>query len=391
MKQRRSDVTSMRLGFFHPNTCMHVTSRAIADANPDWTDITMHTDLARLVEEVGFDYVFMLDFPIPFGPESIRARHMDPLIQPMMLAPAIFAATEHIGVITTIYATTFLPAAIARIGGDLDNLSRGRWGWNVVTGIPPRGKYTGEVFGVDFPGHDDRYDAADEALTIVKELWSPTEDGIDFQGKFHRSRGRVVGPAPVQRPWPLIVQAGGSPRGREFAAKHADYNFMIAKNPESAAGLLADTRARAEKYGRRPEDLYSQFAVLVFMAETDEEARDQYRATVDALDWEAVDEYYTAATDPGGVKETSEMYAGMTRTEALEMWGIGQGLFRIVGGPETVARGLIAMYEAGALNGFAISFPIWSEENVRAFAEQVMPRLQEAGVWSPPWEREWCW
>lgn len=390
MKERRSDIQSMRLGFFHPTGCLHVTSRAVADANPDWTKLDMHLDLARTVEDVGFDYVFMLDFPIPYGPASIESRHMDPLLQPMMLAPALFAVTDNLGVVTTIYTTTFLPAAIARIGGNLDALSDGRWGWNVVTGIPPTGEYTGEVFGVDFPAHQDRYDATDELITIVKELWR--NDGpVDFEGKFHRSKGKIVGPPPVQDPHPLIVQAGGSPAGREFAAKHADYNFMIASNPEAGGAALADTRQRALKYGRKETDIHSQFAVVVFMADTDEEARDFYRDTVDKLDWPAVEEYYSAAVNPGGIKETEEMYGGLHPREARELWGIGQGLFRMVGSPDTIARGLIYMYESGMLNGFAISFPIWTEDAIRAFAEKVMPQLREAGIWIPPWEREWCW
>ncbi|WP_419553802.1 LLM class flavin-dependent oxidoreductase [Candidatus Poriferisodalis sp.] len=390
VRKRNKFVESMRLGFFHPTGCLHTTSKRVADANPDWLDVEMHKQLASLVEEVGFDYIFMLDFPIPYGPESTRAKHMDPLLQPIMLAPYLFAATKRIGVVTTLYTTTYLPAAIARFGANLDVLSGGRWGWNVVTGIPPRGEYTGEVFGVDFPSHQDRYDAADELITIVKALWT-SDEPIEFEGEFHRSKGKIVGPKPLQEPWPLIVQAGGSPRGREFAAKHTDYNFMIAMEPETGAELLADTRARAVQHGRQEDDVVSQFAILIFMRDTDEEAREFYRSVVDSLDWGAVAEYYDAAADPGGVKETADMYAGLTRREILEHWGIGQGLFRLVGSPETIAEGLLKMYQVGCLNGFALSFPIWSEHAIRDFAEKVLPILKAEGVWIPPWERDWCW
>ena len=390
MKQRDKSTQSMRLGFFHPTGCLHITSKAIAEANPDWLDIETHKGLGVLVEELGFDYIFMLDFPIPYGPESTRVKHMDPLLQPMMLAPVLFSVTKHVGVITTIYTTTFLPAAIARIGANLDVLSGGRWGWNVVTGIPPKGPYTGEVFGVDFPTHQDRYDSTDELITIVKQLWT-SDEPIEFEGKFHRSKGKIVGPRPIQQPWPLIVQAGGSPRGREFAAKHADYNFMIAIDPAKGAEQLADTRARALKYGRDGEDVSSQFAVVIFMRDTDAEAREFYKSVVDQLDWGAVEEYYRAAADPGGVKETAEMYGGMAEKEALELWGIGQGLFRLVGSPQTIAKGLMEMHTVGCLNGFALSFPIWEERPIRDFAEKVLPILRSEGMWTPPWERDWCW
>ena len=78
MKKRNKFLKSMRLGFFWPTGCLHITSKAIADAAPDWLDIHHIQRLARVVEEVGFDYTFALDFLAPFGPESTRVKHMDP-------------------------------------------------------------------------------------------------------------------------------------------------------------------------------------------------------------------------------------------------------------------------------------------------------------------------
>ena len=261
----------MRLGFFWPTGSLHITSKVVADAVPDWLDIHHIKRLARVVEEAGFDYTFALDFLSPFGPESTRVKHMDPLLAPIMVAPIIFSETEHLGVITTIHTTMYHPAIIARLGADLDRLTNGRWGWNIVTGY-----FGNEVLGTPMMPHSDRYAAADEVVTIVKHLWT-SEEPIDYQGKFHRANGSIVGPKPVQQPWPLLIQAGGSEEGREFAAKHADYNFMVAMSPESGAELLTDTRKRALTFGRQGEDVKSQFAVLLFMRDTDEEAHAFYQ------------------------------------------------------------------------------------------------------------------
>ena len=385
MKRRNKFLKSMRLGFFWPTGCLHITSKAVADAAPDWLDIHHIQRLARVVEEVGFDYTFALDFLSPFGPESTRVKHMDPLLAPIMVAPVIFSSTEHLGVITTIHTTMYHPAIIARLGADLDCLSNGRWGWNIVTGY-----YGNDVLGTQVMPHGDRYAAADEVVTIVKHLWT-SEEPIDYEGKYHRAKGSIVGPKPVQEPWPLLVQAGGSKEGRDFAAKHADYNFMVAMSPESGAELLTDTRQRTSAFGRQGDDVKSQFAVLLFMRETDEEAHAFYQQVVSSLDTEAINEYKNAAFGPEGSHSARAMYDDMEEQEVLEHWGIGQGLFRLIGSPKTVAEELIAMYGIGLLDGFAVSFPVWHEWEIRNFAEKVLPILKSAGVWLPPWEREWCW
>ena len=385
MKRRNTFLKSMRLGFFWPTGCLHITSKAVADACPDWLDIQHIKSLARLVEEVGFDYTFALDFFAPFGPESTRVKHMDPLLAPILVAPIIFSETEHIGVITTIHTSVYHPAIIARLGANLDCLSNGRWGWNIVTGY-----FGNEVFGTPVMPHGDRYAAAEELTTIVKHLWT-SEEPIDFQGDFYSANGSIVGPKPVQDPWPLLVQAGGSKEGREFAAKHADYHFMVAMSPESGAELLTDTRERTLKFGRQADDVKSQFAVLLFMRDTDEEAQAFYRQVADSLDTEAIIEYRDAVFGPEGSHSAKAMYDGMGEQEILEHWGIGQGLFRLIGSPQTIAEELMEMYTVGLLDGFAISFPIWHEWEIRNFAEKVMPILKAEGLWVPPWERDWCW
>jgi alkanesulfonate monooxygenase SsuD/methylene tetrahydromethanopterin reductase-like flavin-dependent oxidoreductase (luciferase family) len=166
---------------------------------------------------------------------------------------------------------------------------------------------------------------------------------------------------------------------------------MVAMSPESGAELLTDTRQRTSAFGRQGDDVKSQFAVLLFMRETDEEAHAFYQQVVSSLDTEAINEYKNAAFGPEGSHSARAMYDDMEEQEVLEHWGIGQGLFRLIGSPKTVAEELIAMYGIGLLDGFAVSFPVWHEWEIRNFAEKVLPILKSAGVWLPPWEREWCW
>ena len=110
---------------------------------------------------------------------------------------AIFAVTEHIGVITTMHTTHHKPAHVARMGATLDAFSDGRWGWNIVTGFgDPEARLFGNETMVE---HDERYAMAGEFVDIVKRLWTEAEP-IDHDGAYYRVRGRIKAPRPVQRP-----------------------------------------------------------------------------------------------------------------------------------------------------------------------------------------------
>ena len=154
-------------------------------------------------------------------------------------------------------------------------------------------------FGLDkLPPREMRYAMADEYMELVNQLfesWGPDavvmdrERGIyadwrkvhriDFEGEFFKCRGPLnTVPSPQGRP--TFVQAGGSPRGRAFAAKHADSIIATANQVSGMKQYRDDVRAHAVKFGRHPDNIKVRFLVYPFLGETSEEAMAKYRSMV---------------------------------------------------------------------------------------------------------------
>jgi len=185
------------------------------------------------------------------------------------------------------------PFAFARTVSTLDHLTKGRLAWNIVTSYLESGARN---FGrAALPEHDDRYAIADEYLDICYRLWeSSWEDGavvkdrrrgiytdpskvhsIDVDGKHFQVHGvHLAEPSPQRTP--VLYQAGSSPRGRQFAAQHAECVFVLGPNPKVVGQYVADTREKASALGRTPEDLKFLAYVKVITGGTETEARKKY-------------------------------------------------------------------------------------------------------------------
>jgi FMN-dependent oxidoreductase (nitrilotriacetate monooxygenase family) len=195
------------------------------------------------------------------------------------------------------------PFNFARKLSTLDHLSRGRVGWNIVTGYAAS---AARNFGLDgLPDHDERYRQADEYMDVVYKLWEGSwEDGalirdrgrrlyadparvhaIDHRGEHFRVAGPHL-PDPSPQRTPVLFQAGASATGRAFAARHAEVVFMIARDPTGAAAYVADVRARALAHGRRPSDLI--FLQGLWFVTGDTEAAARCREA-DLIEWVSVE------------------------------------------------------------------------------------------------------
>lgn len=247
------------------------------DSTTNYFNLRFYKDMVRNLERAGFDFLMIEDSlmvsDIYQGTAEIELKHARyaPKMDPVAAAAALAAATDHIGIICTASTTFYHPYQLARQFATLNNITEGRVGWNVVTSSEDR---AAQNYGLtELPEHDLRYDMAEEFIDIVKQLWGSWEDGailadaesgyyadhrkvkpIDYQGRFYSSRGPLNMPAgPNGRP--AICQAGGSPRGRDFAAQHADVILTIPTGIEAAKAYRADIRARAEKFGRNPDEI----------------------------------------------------------------------------------------------------------------------------------------
>jgi FMN-dependent oxidoreductase (nitrilotriacetate monooxygenase family) len=284
--------TPFHLGWFLNFTALEWNDHFSATENP-WTG-DFYVDMARSLERACFDYVLIEDtlmVPDAYGHSFdayLKHAMMTPKHDPVPLATLMAGATSRLGLVATMSTSFYPPYLLARLAATVDHIAGGRFGWNIVTSGEDA---AAQNFGQDrLTEHDLRYEIADEYVELCCRLWDSwdadavvmdRETGtwargdrvhtVDFEGQWFKSRGPLttVRP-PADRP--VFVQAGGSPKGRQFAAKWADSIVAIANGTEGMKAYRDDVRARAEAQGRKPDDIKVLFLVSPVLGETTEEA-----------------------------------------------------------------------------------------------------------------------
>ncbi|GAA1397690.1 NtaA/DmoA family FMN-dependent monooxygenase [Pseudonocardia kongjuensis] len=262
----------------------------------EWMSGDYYVSMVRQLERAGFDFIMFEDSTMVAeamgGTMEADLKHSlhSPKLDPFPLLPLLARETEHIGLIATGSTSFYPPFILARVMATMDHLTGGRIGWNIVTSSED---IAAQNYGMErLPPHDERYDRAEEFVEIVTALWDSWEPGavvadretgryadhtkvhpIHYVGKYHRSRGPLNMPAGPQG-HPVLCQAGGSPKGRDFAAKHAD--AIVATNPriDRMKEYRADIRERAARHGRDPDDIKVLFHLGPVLGETEQEARE---------------------------------------------------------------------------------------------------------------------
>jgi long-chain alkane monooxygenase len=393
------------------------------DRSRDYRRLDGWIELARTLERGLFDGLFLADVLGVYdvfggGPEAaLRHATQTPVNDPLLLVPAMAAATKHLGFGVTVTLSYEPPFPFARRMSTLDHLTEGRIGWNVVTGyLDSAAKGMGQS---GQRAHDDRYAVAEDYMEVVYKLWegSWADNAVVAdarKGVFTRpDRVRKVrhdGPyykldalhlsEPSPQRTPVLYQAGTSPAGRAFAARHAECVFMSGPSKQVIAPRVAAIRELAAAAGRDRKRILMFAMMTVIVAPTDEEAHAKladYRRYVDpegALTlmsgWTGVD---FSKFDPDQIVEHVEREAGrtalenITRADPGRRWtvrevaehvsigGIGPV---VVGSPATVADELESWIEDTDLDGFNLTFVVRPETFVD-IADLLVPELQRRG------------
>ena len=271
----------------------------------DWMKPDLYLDLARAMDRACFDYMMIEDGS--FVPDAFRGSpewylhnaYTVPKCDPMPLVPLLGQVTTGLGIVATMTTSFYPPYLAARLAATLDHLTSGRVGLNLVTAHNDR---TAQNFGLDRHfEHDLRYEMADEWMDVVCRLWNSWEPGavvadnetgmfpdytkvhpIEFSGRYYRSRGPLnIPPGPQGRP--VICQAGGSPAGREFAAKHADTIVARTRGIASCKAFRDEISTRMIAHGRNPRDCKVMFCGNITLGETMAEAYERKQQADAAL------------------------------------------------------------------------------------------------------------
>lgn len=399
----------------------HTSWRDPALAGDASIDIDWYIENARLAETAKFDLVFIVDSPF-ITPDT--APHFLNRLEPLTLLSAIAVSTSKIGLVATLTTSYWEPYNVARQFGSLDQISKGRAGWNVVTtGLEGAAKNYGREEHFD---HTVRYARAREFVEVVQGLWDSYEDDAFPRDKaagifLDKSRQHplnhrgehfsVAGPLALSRSaqgQPVIFQAGESDEGRNLGAQIAEATFASAQDFETGRAYYADLKARATALGRDPDLIQVMPGLSPVIADTDEEAQAIVEAERGALDvkkllvqvgrafnYHDFSKYELDAPFPDLTGVTLNSYKGMAeriiRVSREEQLTLRQAAYRFgvwrsdfVGSPETIANEIERWFVGRAADGFNLR--VTRPSDFALFRERVVPILQARGLFRTDYE-----
>ena len=375
--RERVETRPLLLGVFFPTMSSGwIMSRAAWEKRRDQWRWPYLKDLAQRADALGLDYLFMgMGYPLPGGfgsSEDFRFREFR--MESIATAAAVMGVTRQIFVCPTVHILYhFHPIWLAQLATTIDHIGDGRLGFNLVAGMS-----AAEMSLLDVPplAHDERYRAADEFTTIMKRAWTENEP-FDFAGRYYRSERAWVSPKPVQQPHPLLVNAGLSEAGRDFAARVCDWSFINPPNVKDLGptrSLCEDLKRRAATYQKRLRLLTQ---ALIFCQETDEQAEEYYQSVIDQTDDSSVAAWQEASRRAvaTGLSQDTSRFAGDRAQGEGRVFVSG---LPVVGSPRTIAERLIELRRVG-LDGVHLGFLDYDELDY--FGAEVLPLLQEAGLW----------
>ncbi|MBB93832.1 MAG: FMNH2-dependent monooxygenase [Rhodobacteraceae bacterium] len=390
-------------------------------------DGQFYMEMAQTLERACFDYIMIEDklmVPETFGSDrkySLANGMMAPKHDPAPLAVAMGMATKHLGVVATMSTMAYPPFMLARLSSTIDSLTKGRFGWNVVTSAED---LAAQNFGMDkLPPREERYEMADEYMDVVRKLFDSWDDdavvvdrekgvyadadkvrSIDHKGKYFQVRG-PLNTVPSPQKHPVYVQAGASPRGRDFAAQHADSIISVANGVADMKAFRDDIRARAEKIGRNPDDIKVLFCITPTLGETEEDAQIKYKrettsdhfvndilasiSAITEIDFSGYDldeplpEKLVTNGESGTLDKFQQWGSGKTLRELAAAQGGGLvSSLELIGTPAQVAEKMgEAMAEVGG-DGFLLTTPVLrvSRKYLVEVADGLVPELQKRGL-----------
>jgi FMN-dependent oxidoreductase (nitrilotriacetate monooxygenase family) len=386
-----------------------------------WTG-DFYIEMAQALERARFDYLILEDKCMVSdaygGSMEFDLKHgIAPKHDPAPLATLMSYCTSRLGIVATMSSSFYPPWLLARLSSTIDHISRGRFGWNIVTSAEDR---AAQNFGLPkLYEHDLRYDMADEYLDLVCQLWDSWEPDavvrdrekgvyvdyrkvhtIDFEGRFYKSRGPLnTVRAPQGRP--VLCQAGASPKGRQFAAKYADTIIAAATGVADMKAYRDDIRTRMERLGRKPDECKVLFLVSPILGDTNEEAQEKKQrwmsdpvfteyalaeiSSITEVDFSQFDldqpiPAITTNGERGSLENFLRKADGKTLREA-----VGSGLAEAVdltGTPDQVAELMGDIMETVGGDGFLITSPVMrlNRRYILEITDGLVPALQRRGL-----------
>ncbi|MEG2358569.1 LLM class flavin-dependent oxidoreductase [Acinetobacter sp.] len=389
------------------------------DESHRFNELSYWTDLAQTLEQGLFDGLFLADIT---GVYDVYQGNLDltlkesiqlPGHDPSTLISAMAAVTQHLGFGVTVNLSYEPPYQFARRFASLDHLTQGRIGWNIVTGyLDSAERLIGQKSLKD---HDQRYAQAEEFLELCYKFWEGSwqDDAvrkdkqrriftdpakvhpIQHAGKYYQSQGVFQVSPSVQRT-PVLFQAGASPRGLQFAARHAEAVFIGGDKPEKIKAQVEKIRNLAHAQGRGREAVKIFLGITAVTAETDALAQEKLAEYIRYASPEAGLAHYSSsvgidlsrfADDQAIPYQQTNSIASVnqkfkeqqiTRNDLKAQHILGGRYPLLAGSGASVAEQLIQLLDETGIDGFNLTRTV-APESHQDFIRLVIPELQQRG------------
>ena len=420
----------MHLNLFIHSRGHHEASWRHPDASAlPLSDIQYYQRLARRAESAAFDAVFLAD-QLALGDDVAHGPRT--ALEPITVLAALAVSTSRIGLIATASTTYTEPFNLARQFASLDHISRGRIGWNIVTSwLAAAARNYG---GTTQVSHTDRYARAEEFMTVVKGLWDSWAADAEIDD---RKAGRYANPArirplnhagahyrvagPLNLPRcpqgrPVLVQAGSSDTGRDFAARHAEAMFTAHLEKSSAQAFYADLKKRVAEAGRAPEQalILPGFSPLIAASAVEARRLEEelgalanpeagrqrlsgrfggYDFTHLPLDRPLTPNDFPPPSTVEAARSRTEVILDLVRREKptlrqlLTRLAGARGHFTCTGTPEEIAAVMEDWFTEGAADGFNVMPPVLPAQ-LEVFIAEVIPLLRRRDLFRTTYEGE---
>jgi long-chain alkane monooxygenase len=403
-------------------------------------DLDIFREVASIAERGGIDLIFFGDNPGVHNTwrgstdEAVRWGVGYPRLDMSPYIAVLAQQTKHVGFGLT-YSSTYLPPYyVARLLNSLDHISNGRIAFNVVASTSRGGAAN---YGFDeLMEHNSRYDRMEEFIDICKALWASAEPDtfiwdrktgivadptkvreINHVGRFFKVKGPLQCP-PSPQGQPVLIQAGGSPRGISASAHFADYIFGAGKPLRLKIEHRRELDAELTAKGRDPSQIGILWDIILVVEETEAEAKRRRECLLEAMPLEAVGAWIsgsagydfaklparfklrelneeiiaTQASPVGFVHKMADEVGEETEVTREEFFERGRRAataydHTIAGTAEQVADLLEEEFEAtGSRGGFMIAHPISTPRDLLNVTDFLVPELQRRGRFRTEYE-----
>lgn len=390
-------------------------------------DASRYQNLARIYERGLFDGIFIVDCAsIVDMPEGARSKLVEvggqlAMLDPILVLATMACVTSNLGLSATLSTTFNHPYSISRLFATLDHLSHGRAGWNIVTSADDR---LARNYGLsEMPEKDARYDQADQVVETCLQLWNGWDADalkidrkaglfadpdkvhfIKYNSEYVECNGAFTTPRSPQG-HPVLMQAGASPRGRDFAARWAEVIFTHQGTKPAMQAFYSDMKRRIREAGRNPDECVILPSIDVIVGKTKEQA-ERRAAEVDAF--ASIDaglqvlatnmsmdlSQVPLDTPLADINPHKVMITGL-QENVLALRKDGRGLTlgeaallqattwwspRLLGTAESVVDEMQDMFESGCCDGFIIAQSL-SPGGIEEFVDMAVPELQKRGLY----------